>query len=661
VPRRGHAFAVVSGDWKLVQPCGMDEANQKHIRDSYAQLCREQGRKENDSIEGPARYELYNLATDPGETTDLAAKHPEIVSKLKAQYDAWFTQVAKRWENTDAYKQPMPGESFWFPQQKAPVEITPCQFDFKSITEHMLAESLSGLAAQSVNDGTGKEMLWLPGGGGTEWYPMMLKRLKPKVNQEADVWDLVKKFAGAGIVKGYILFDEDTSTGKDYDYRPNINISANIATVLAGVLQGVMVERKSEGRAQQLGLKKLVDAALITKEQCFEKYKDQLNNHLVLAVDPKTGQNRDVAIAQRAMTIYGTGDFENKVMQWMVPLSPVLGWNCGGESEHTGMVSRWGHFNTASNFMMNLPLLSAESWSMKIDKAASVDPRAIDYKDPRSCHAFIMTDGDNLTWLTRSFIKSPNFWANPRAPTIPMSWTTSSCTMSMANPYAWNTFVSTQRGMSLLEYGGGYAYPDVFAKNRPNREALLRQFAKRINEHLQRTGVKMFGFICLNDRWSADAKVAFNIFAQELDGIAGMVAVQYNPYQDGKGEIFWVRNRNGDKIPVLAPKYAVWANLKKPTSANPQKIARFINKDATAGQNFNLTIVHAWSWFKKDAAGNVLDAEKGDEGAQTGVLPIQWCKEKLTNDVKVAPLDELLWRIRMQHDPATTKKLLDLK
>jgi arylsulfatase A-like enzyme len=33
--------------------------------------------------------QLYNLETDPGETTNLYSKHPEIVRKLKAQLDAY--------------------------------------------------------------------------------------------------------------------------------------------------------------------------------------------------------------------------------------------------------------------------------------------------------------------------------------------------------------------------------------------------------------------------------------------------------------------------------------------------------------------------------------------------------------------------------------------
>lgn len=52
VPRES---AVRSGDWKLIV-----------------------------GTRGPARAELYNVATDPLETTDLAAKHPERVAALRA-------------------------------------------------------------------------------------------------------------------------------------------------------------------------------------------------------------------------------------------------------------------------------------------------------------------------------------------------------------------------------------------------------------------------------------------------------------------------------------------------------------------------------------------------------------------------------------------------
>jgi len=105
VPRRGHAFAVVTERWKLVQPCGMDKPGQKHIRDSYAEICRLQGRGER-SIDGSAHYELYDIAADPGEARDLASSHPDIVEKMKKQYDVWFDDVAARWSETRQDKSP---------------------------------------------------------------------------------------------------------------------------------------------------------------------------------------------------------------------------------------------------------------------------------------------------------------------------------------------------------------------------------------------------------------------------------------------------------------------------------------------------------------------------------------------------------------------------
>lgn len=54
------------------------------------------------SIDRPPRHELYRICEDPGETTDLAAKHPEIVSRMKMQYDTWFTDVTRRWPEQPA-------------------------------------------------------------------------------------------------------------------------------------------------------------------------------------------------------------------------------------------------------------------------------------------------------------------------------------------------------------------------------------------------------------------------------------------------------------------------------------------------------------------------------------------------------------------------------
>src|SRR5882762_8244485 len=49
---------------------------------------------------------------------------------------------------------------------------------------------------------------------------------------------------------------------------------------------------------------------------------------------------------------------------------------------------------------------------------------------------------------------------------------------------------------AIVEYGGGYYYPDLFAKATPKPEKMLREYAAMINVQMKKTGTKVFGFIC---------------------------------------------------------------------------------------------------------------------------------------------------------------------
>ncbi len=71
-PDRYRNAAVISKDWKLVQPVGRGG-------ETFSPQS--------------ATFELYDLQADPHETNDLAAEQPETVARLKADYDAWFDDV----------------------------------------------------------------------------------------------------------------------------------------------------------------------------------------------------------------------------------------------------------------------------------------------------------------------------------------------------------------------------------------------------------------------------------------------------------------------------------------------------------------------------------------------------------------------------------------
>ena len=71
VPVLYHHFAAISQPWKLLNPSGFGQ----------------------ETFAGPPKFELYDLATDPGEQHNLAQQRPELVDRLKRAYEAWFKDV----------------------------------------------------------------------------------------------------------------------------------------------------------------------------------------------------------------------------------------------------------------------------------------------------------------------------------------------------------------------------------------------------------------------------------------------------------------------------------------------------------------------------------------------------------------------------------------
>ena len=65
--RRDDDYAIRHKDWKLVW--------------------------NNGSPSGTRKVELFNLADDPNEKTDLISKHPEKAKELQKQFDAWDSKL----------------------------------------------------------------------------------------------------------------------------------------------------------------------------------------------------------------------------------------------------------------------------------------------------------------------------------------------------------------------------------------------------------------------------------------------------------------------------------------------------------------------------------------------------------------------------------------
>ncbi len=564
----------------------------------------------------------------------------------------------------------------WWPVQKAPAAVVKTieWHRFEPVTSpsgrtmagpfgatHMTVQSLAGLTARAVNEGRLDEMIWIdtPDPNYRRWYDRLVKRLGLTEQGPFTVWELVQRYRDKGLVRGYVLYSFDHSEGGLFTKRPDMDRSVNVATSVAGLLGGILIEEGQEARALELGLKRLLDARGKTPSWCFNTYREQFSRRLLLVQDPKDARNRAMAVAHRCMVAFGQEEPVPQIMAWLEPLSPIMGWNCGDEFSFTFQATRFGHFQTASNYCLNLPVLSAGSDRAVFKRVRQVDPKELDPDDARHLVSFVMTDGDNLQWMMGGFFgPTQTYWDHPQHGRFPFSWTTCMGHLSQMCPQAVDYLAETlPSGASLVQYNGGYYYPDLFGCDRPEPNLLARH-ARRISKQMQRTGVSVLGFIC-RDVSSDAAMRAYRTFAKEIDGLSGMIAVQYTPYEGGHGEVYWVKNARGQEIPVVTVRYCIWAGSPTPGSGTPAKIARLLNTTAADAEqkghrSQSVVMVHAWSRFR-EAAGEDETAEEVPAGGTgtAGLSPVAWCVQRLEPRTRVVSAEELMWRLRARRKAAS--------
>jgi hypothetical protein len=564
----------------------------------------------------------------------------------------------------------------WFPVQATPkrvVRTVDAEFPEPRLAYQMLVQSVAGLAAKSVNEGNGDELVWITTGNADieRWGEALRNRQNAApTSGPFTPWELVNRFQANGIIKGYILCKLDASKGALNEHRSGMDVSVNVATSLAGLLDGVIIDEQLETEAKAHGLKLLIDVRDKTQDWCFETYRDQFNRRLLCAQDPKKPHVRDMAIAQKALTIYGDGETTQAVLKWLEPVSPIIGWNGGDEFETTRASTVQGHFQTATDWCMNLPVLMAGSERTEPAKVKAFDPHGIDWSDRRSAVSFVSSDGDNVQWLEGSFFGNPNYWGSPERGKSPYGWSCCFTHLQQLCPPAIDFAVETQRPNDRwIEWGGGYYYPDLFASERTDRWELLAKHAQRTWELMVRNNTRVIGFNVANPQ-SPDALRAYETFAAQTDGLLGILVFQYAPYEGGAGTRWWVKDKRGVEIPVITARYSVWEHANdRPRAGTPAKVAREILEDASSARQegtprYDWAIAHAWSYFQR-APGNDEDAETIDQrsaarhGGERGYVPMLWCAERLHTETRAIDPEELLWRVRMERDPKSTKEAID--
>ncbi len=568
---------------------------------------------------------------------------------------------------------------FWprFPRPKTVLTTDTCSSNDMSVVQ----QTLAGLVSHAAREGRCSEAVWMTEGHPAypRWLAMMLKQTGARKQGPFETWTLVDRYRKQGIVKGYILYRADDSKRAFHELGP-MDTSVNVATSMCALLGGVAVSTELEAEARTHGLEMLLDAGTMTEEQCFSKYRDRFNRRVLAELEPKTAMTRAETVAMGAFAVSQPGPLYEQALEWLTPDSPMLGWAVGDESLITSPSSRWGDFQTGTNWLSNLALMSTEKPGVTIPRAKlrQSDRKTlwdIRWEDNVHYASFMMSDGDNVQWQMANFLggEEDSWWANRYRGQLPMGWSCCYVDLAQVCPYALEYLLSTAKpNDDFILMSGGYYYPDLFGSSRPGSD-LLRLHASRIGEYMRMGGIRLIS-ANTQDIDSKSAIEAYNTYAREIPDLLGMMMYQYSPYTAGKGSVVWVKDKRGDDVPVVACRYAIWGKSQIPEDGPPGKVANMLNAMPHDGaptdtDHFSWVMVHAWSYFKRHEPGGAPETEEVDQSlgkqpeVERGLSPVKWCVEDLQSYVRVVTPTELMLQMRLRLRPQQTlsRGLADLK
>lgn len=577
--------------------------------------------------------------------------HPDMMSKLpKIHYELYATWLGNRNDPNVPGGDINAGGGF-------------------GLQYHLLCQSLNGINDQAVASGAVTTGMWMDAGNGISSYKDARKYLGMSAPSFV-VW------AGNMLTNpGFLPLDGGVmnALGKKYvltDVRNNAE-SSIVAIVASHVYKAIIVDVRDRIFFDQNGFTMAYDASKKTTLDSWKEFKQFCDNKALVVMPVLTGELADFAIANNLFVVNlnkknGTsaGGQNNalfhEVLAWLNPNSPVYGWETGvGEDEFVNEVSKSGNMMVAIG-EFNLPYISSNYKSRQSPILAKVfDPHYIDYTKDKKFVSFYLSDGAHAGFMMNGFVE--NYYTDPNVSDIKMSFGVSATNISMIDPLQFDKILNLQnKNTTLIEsFGGGYYYSDDFgiSKNRPE---VLKSMAQKVASHMRQHRIKVLEQIA-HDPKSVAAMEAYQAFVDANSQLEGIVAIQYSPsYAQDAGEIMWVTNKEGYKIPIVTVRYSIWnfGNNNHPRDGSPTYIAKKLNAEPKESK-FSAVIVHAWSAFTD--TGDSMDelAENASGGTQHGASAAKMCAHRLDkNNYETVNMQELIWRIRMQYQPEQTKKYL---
>ncbi|MDR1417160.1 MAG: hypothetical protein LBJ57_07060 [Prevotellaceae bacterium] len=538
---------------------------------------------------------------------------------------------------------------------------------------HLLCQSISGLTNRAVDQGKSETGVWLCDHENRNSYTLSLNALQAmgmkEQGRQTGVELACNSYSPSEGVAIQIkdLFDGYVLT--DVENNPESNA---VASVASHVYSAIIVDVRDKEKYDAAGYTMKYDARYKTTHDSWTEFKDKCSAKALVVMPVQTGELRDFAIKNNLFVLNINRQINNssagqnlsifeEALSWLDAGAPIFGWEQGvSEDLFVNRASKTGHVWIPSDWTYNIPMTSLRYKSRQASALAKVqNPKNIDYSRKKNFIAFYLTDGDNIQWMMNNFVE--DFYSDGNAAQVKMGFGIPVGNLAMVSPPFLADIIGRQQdGCTIIEsLGGGYSYVDNYGIDK-DRAAQLESLACTVAAQMRQHRVKILGLMAHNVQ-SSEAQRGFQAFAEANDQLEGIAAIQYSPYSGGKGEIFWVKNKNGFDIPVVTIKYSLWnhGNRNAERDGTPKFVANRLNSEAKEDVSFSLIAVHAWSNFR-DVGATSNELLENYSGDKKGASAAKLCLNHLDDKFEAVSVQELIWRIRMFYKKSQTEQYLNV-
>ena len=452
----------------------------------------------------------------------------------------------------------------------------------------------------------------------------MLARSKPEILRDTH--------GHAGILENYLTIDRsyyNNFNGLLARYADRFSgyilcearaSSVNVAFSLCAVLNAIAVPADIEQQAINAGYTQILDVRGKNEAWALTNYGEQLSKTIAsyqAVNDDRALHVGDYSVFSGALQFWdssATGALANSVYSRMNPCAVYFGWGAG-------------EYATVEQLSMRSAMIHPSDWSPNLSTLSNIPvklPRQkvqpTEYKVIPNVHTvcFVITDGDNIQWLSGSLGNTGN-WANPDKARLNLGWTISPAFAELApalyRKYIENALTTDGARNYLIAgpSGAGYYFPSIYPQ--------LAAQNRFMNQMLKKADLNIVNIIDKDGNHNPDEYL-------KQSNVDALFYYSYGAQYTGlNGAIKWYKDK-----PSIGGRFTLWGNSDDGSAQTRNKVcqslANQLNSQSTninSANGYSLIPVHIWTMGPSD----VLN-----------------CINKLNPNVRVVSPDEFVWLVR---------------